>query len=216
MQQSELLDIVTNRFSEKFKSIAKVRVREFLGSEMKDDKPTIVITFLGLEEVANHHNMNEKIQVVTTDEKGSKVEYLTRPPSMFELSFIVTPYFRTYSDSLKIIGSIVQLVKDDNTINSEGLDWLGNNNRGILINPIQGMNIEKQIQLFNLIRTEYRPSLFYKVEVGIDSGLKENFRRVEERIITADPKKPPETEFTPEKLEEVDRKRKFLKSNMKK
>lgn len=209
MDQTELLDIITTRFSEKFKSISKVRVREFLGSEMKDDKPTIVITFLGLEELSSHHNMSEKIQVVDTDEKGNKVQYLTRPPSMFEISYIVTPYFKTYSDSLKIIGSIVQLVKDDNTINSKGLDWVGNNNRGILIEPIAGMNIEKQIQLFNLIRTEYRPSLFYKLEVGIDSGIKEGFKRVEQRIINADPKKPEEREFTKEKRAELKRQRKY-------
>lgn len=215
MQQTELLDIVTNRFSEKFKSIAKVRVREFLGSEMKDDKPTIVITFLGLEEVQNHHNMSEKIQIVTTDKNGNKVEYLTRPPSMFELSFIVTPYFKTYSDSLKIIGSIAQLVKDDNTINTEGLDWVGNNNRDILITPVQGMSIEKQIQLFNMIRTEYRPSLFYKIEIGLDSGLRENFKRVEERIITADPKKPEDKEFIPPKQEYVKKRREDLKKSNK-
>jgi hypothetical protein len=177
MSQSEIMHIVTTRFADKFNKIAKVKIRDFLDDYKKEEQPTIVVTFLGLEEIRNYRNLHEKVQVL--DE--GKPEYMTLPPSMFELTYIVTPYFKTYADSLKIIGSIVQVIKDDCFISVEGNDWLGNDNKNIPIEPLGGMSIEKQMQIFNLIRTEYRPSLFYKMTIGINSNLKESFTRVEER-----------------------------------
>ena len=185
MSQAEIMHVITTKFADKFKKIAKVKIRDFLDDYKKEEQPTIVVTFLGLEEMKSHHNMFEKVQV----RESGKSEYMTLPPSMFELFYIVTPYFKTYTDSLKIMGSLVQLVKDDSFIGVENYDWIGNNKRDILIEPLSGMSVEKQMQMFNMIRTEYRPSLFYKMIVGVNSNLQESFTRVEERKFDVSRKK---------------------------
>ena len=77
-------------------------------------------------------------------------------------------------------------MKDDNQINVGEYDWLDNNKKPIIISPIPGMGLEKQMHIFNMLKTDYRPSLFYQFTVGINSDKKDIFRRVEERKITAE------------------------------
>jgi hypothetical protein len=112
-------------------------------------------------------------------------EYLTEPSTLLNTTVMVTPYFKTYSDTLKILGAIAKLIKDDNLIPVGELDWFENENRPIIISPMAGMNLEKQMQIFSMLRSDYRPSLFYQFTVGIESGKKEIFRRVKERKFTA-------------------------------
>jgi hypothetical protein len=189
MDQSNVLHEVINQFAQKFTKLAKVKIRDPVNIQDKEDKPQIMLTVLGMEEIVLR-NMNEKIQRKGRDDKGNIIEYFTPPATLFNISVMVTPYFKTYSDTLKIIGAIAKLVKDDSRIPvGEGCDWLENNNKPIQITPVPGMGLEKQMQIFNMLKTDYRPSLFYQFTVGIDSDKKDVFRRVKERKFAAEIKK---------------------------
>jgi hypothetical protein len=188
MEQSDIIQESINRFADKLKKIANTKIMDPIEHQSKDDQPVIMITVLGMEEVVVG-NMNERFQIKDKDEKGNVVEFLMPPASHFNISVMVTPYFKTYSDTLKIIGLISRLFKDDNQIPVDKFDWVSNEKNPIFIYPISGMTLEKQMQIFNMIRSDYRPSLFYQFTVGIDSSRKEIIRRVEERKITAFPKK---------------------------
>ena len=123
------------------------------------------------------------------DEKGNEFEYFLPPATMFNVTYMVTPYFKTYSDTLKILGCIARLIKDKNLIPVDAYDWVDNNKNPIIIYPVSGMSLDKQMQIFNLLKTDYRPSLFYQLSIGIDSVNKRGFKRVKERRITAIHKK---------------------------
>jgi hypothetical protein len=135
---------------------------------------------LGVEEIIDR-NMFEKIKLTGKDEDGNEIEYFVAQPSIFELTYMITPYFKTYSDSLKIIGSIIKLIKDDNLIPVEKYDWHENNKSPIIITSLPGYSIEKQMQFCSMLGFDYRPSMFYKMSVGINSDKKELFQRVKER-----------------------------------
>lgn len=188
MIQSDILQEVIQRFSQKFKDIAKVKILDSTDTPVKDDQPIILINVLGIEEVIIG-NMNQRIQRKGTDENGDQIEYFTSPPSMFNITVMVTPRFKTFDDTLKIIGGIVRLIKDDNEIPVGELDWLDNKGRPILVLPMPGMGLDKQMQIFSMLHLDYRPSLFYQFMVGIDSTKKDIFRRVEERNFNAVMKK---------------------------
>jgi hypothetical protein len=180
MEQADLIPEVTMKFAEKFKVLAEVKIKDTYNDQTKDDPTVIVITPLGVEELPMH-NKQEKIELQENDTDGNSVACLTAPPSMVKISYMVTPHFKTYNDSLRILGSIVKIVKDDNLIPVDGFDWLTNNNQPICIEPIEDMNIEKQMQIFSMLRMDYRPSLFYFLIVGVNSGIKDSYKRVKER-----------------------------------
>jgi hypothetical protein len=188
MEQSNILHETINQFAKKFEPLAKVKIRDPVNIQEKEDQPLIMITVLGMEEIVLR-NMNEKIQRKGEDEKGNQIEYFTAPASLFTLSVMVTPYFKTYADTMKIIGAIAKLMKDDNQLATGECDWLDNNKKPIIISPVPGMGLEKQMQIFNMLRTDYRPSLFYQFTVGINSDKKDIFRRVKERKFAAEVKK---------------------------
>lgn len=180
MEQSNIIQAVTAQFADKFNKLAKVKIKDPIDEQSKEDQPLILVTFLGLEEVFQN-NPYEKIQCKEEDKQGNVFEYYLPPASLFNLSYMITPYFKTYTDTLKILGSIVKLVKDAHQIPIEEYDWLDNNKMPAIIIPTPKMPIEKQMQIFSIMRLEYRPSLFYQVMVGINSDNKEGFRRVEAR-----------------------------------
>lgn len=188
MDQSNILQEAVNQFARKFKNLAKVKIRDPVDIKDKDDQPLIMITVLGMEEIVLR-NMNERIQRKDRDKKGNIIEYFTAPATLFTISVMVTPYFKTYADTLKIIGAIAKLMKDHNQIPVGEYDWLDNNNKPIFVTPVPGMGLEKQMQIFNMLKTDYRPSLFYQFTIGIDSDKKDIFRRVKERKFAAEVKK---------------------------
>jgi len=188
MEQSDIIQESINRFADKLKKIANTKIMDPIEHQSKDAQPVIIITVLGMEEVVLG-NMNERFQIKEKDEKGNEIEYLMPPASNFNISVMVTPYFKTYADTLKIIGLIARLFKDDNQIPVDKFDWVSNEKSPISIYPISGMTLEKQMQLFNMIRSDYRPSLFYQFTIGIDSSRKEIFKRVEERKFSSFQKK---------------------------
>jgi len=180
MEQSEIIFEITNRFADKFKELAKVKIKDSLEDKQAEGEPIIFITLVGIEEM-QIQNMTRKIQLKGLDKDGKEFEYFVKPASMFTLTYMVTPYFKTYADSLKTLGAIVKHVKDHGIIEVNDYDWIENDNNPVLITPLTGLNFEKQMQLCNMLHTEYWPSLFYQVMVGIDSGNKEQFSRVKER-----------------------------------
>jgi hypothetical protein len=188
MDQTEIIQDITTKFSEKLDKIAKTKVKEPNQENTKEDEPVILITLLGMEEliIGNPH---EESKITENDSEGFLVEYFTPKPSMFKLTYKVTPYFKTQADTLKVIGAIARLLKDEKEIPVDKFDWLENNKRPVLIEPLPGVNFEKQMQLFTMLKSEYRPSLFYQMAVGISSTKKDKFRRVQERKISTMMKK---------------------------
>jgi hypothetical protein len=180
MDQSDIIQETIVKFSDKFKPLANIKILDPVEKQVRDDNP---VTTLGIEEVVLG-NMNEKIQIKEKDANGNLVESLAAPASLFNISVMVTPYYKTYADTLKIIGAIARLMKDDNKIEVDRFDWIDNNKKPIIIYPISGMTLEKQMQIFSMLKSDYRPSLFYQFAIGIDSAKKEIFRRVEERKFT--------------------------------
>lgn len=184
MEQSDIFYEITSRFSEKFKKLTKVKIRENFEEEKKETEPTILITLLGIEELFNQ-NMNQKIQKKGADAKGNSIEYFVPPASEFRLTYMVTPYLKTYTDCLKILGAMVKTIKDDHLIPVDQMDWVENENYPVRIYPLPEMPIDKQMNLMGMLKLDYRPSLFYYLDVGIDSEQREIFGRVEERKISA-------------------------------
>ena len=182
MEQSDIIYEITNKFADKFKELSKVKIKDSYDDKQQEGEPVIFVSLVGIEEM-QIQNMNRKIQLKEKDDNGNETEYFVKPASMFTLTYMVTPYFKTYADSLKIIGSLVKIIKDDNLIQVDEYDWVENDNHPIIITPLTGMNFEKQMQLCNLLRTEYWPSLFYQLMVGVNSGKQELFTRVKERKI---------------------------------
>ncbi|MBN2737691.1 MAG: DUF4255 domain-containing protein [Spirochaetales bacterium] len=188
MDQSDIFQEAIQKFAQKFDDIAKVKIMDSPEAPVMDDQPTILINILGIEELILG-NMNERRKLKGVDENGEEYEYFTTPSSLFNISVIVTPRFKTFTDSLKILGGIVRLIKDNNQIPVGDLDWIDNNKRPILIMPVPGMGLEKQMQIFSMLGLDYRPSVFYQFVVGVDSIEKSVFKRVQERKFTAEHKK---------------------------
>lgn len=180
MNQSDIIEEAIKQFADKFKKLSEVKIKDPSEDSKKDDQPHIMISFLGMEE-APLNNMNEKIKCLEEDKDGNVNEYFLPPPTMFNLNFMVTPYFKTNNDTMKIMGAIAKLIKEENTIPVGEYDWLENNNMPIYIMPLPNMSMERQMQVFGTLRMEYRPSFFYQLTVGVNSDKKENFRRVEKR-----------------------------------
>lgn len=183
MEQSDIIYVITNKFADKFKSLSRVKIKDSYDNEKQGTEPVIFLTLVGIEEMFDQ-NMNRKIQKTGTDAQGKEYEFFIKPASHFTLTYMVTPYFKTYADSLKIVGAIVKIIKDDGVLSPGEHDWVENNNNPIYITPLTGMNFEKQMQLCNMLRTEYWPSLFYQILVGIDSSKEDVFTRVKERKIS--------------------------------
>jgi hypothetical protein len=183
VEQANIIEEVTRLFAEKFKAVAKVKVNDMSIGSM-DESPVVTITLLGIEQTVER-NMQEKIKLQGRDEQGNAIEYFVEPPSLFQLTFMVTPTYKSYHDSLKVIGLLARAVKDNNQIPIGEYDWHGNEGRPVYISSYPGFGLEKQIQFCNMIGQEYRPSLFYSMTIGINSANKEIFRRVKERKISA-------------------------------
>ncbi|MDY6968002.1 MAG: Pvc16 family protein [Spirochaetota bacterium] len=188
MEQSHIIERVTELFAEKLKKIDADENRFHIiiddDTEIYDDKqPALKIILLGIEE--NHsNNMFEKIKQSEIDEDGNLIEYFIQPATLINLRYMVAPYCSSRNTAYRMLGMIIKQIKDDNLIEIDEYDWIDNNMNPIKIENIQ-IDFEKQIQIFNLLRIDFKPSLFYQMTVGINSDKKEMFRRVEERKISA-------------------------------
>jgi hypothetical protein len=187
MEQVEVIDIVVEKFGEKLERLgngSKSKINVLIdGSETKTKKSQSIdihLVMLGLEENFSQ-NLCNRLQLEEVDENGDRIEFYVEPPTLIDIKFAVIPYCSSRIESSKILGNIIRLIKDDCFIDVSEFDWHENNGRPVQINNIPNMDLDKQIQMLNLLKMEYTPSLFYQVTVGINSEKKEIFRRVEER-----------------------------------
>ena len=88
MDQSNILQETINQFAQKFKKIAKVKIKDPVNNQGKEDQPLIMINVLGMEEIVLG-NMNERIQRKGKDNKGNIIEYFTAPATLFNISVMV-------------------------------------------------------------------------------------------------------------------------------
>ena len=184
MEQTNIIQEAARQFADKLKVLGEVRIQDHHENGKKEGQSLIDVTFLSIEEIVTK-NMMERVKC--QDRDGSDlIEFFVPTPSIFRLTFMVTPYFKTYNDTMKIMGEIIQILKDDNEIPVEKYDWVENNREPILILPVPDMDLKKQMEIFDFLKVDYRPSLFYQLMVGINSEKREIFKRVKERKVSAD------------------------------
>jgi len=184
VEQTNIIQEAARQFADKLKALGEVRIQDHHENGKKEGQSLIDVTFLSIEEIVTK-NMMERVKC--QDRDGSDlIEFFVPTPSIFRLTFMVTPYFKTYNDTMKIMGEIIQILKDDNEIPVEKYDWVENNREPILILPVPDMDLKKQMEIFDFLKVDYRPSLFYQLMVGINSEKREIFKRVKERKIAAD------------------------------
>lgn len=185
MEQTNIIQEATQRFADKLKKLGEVRIQDHHENGKKEGQSLIELTFLSIEEIVTK-NMMEKVKCQDRDSNNDLIEFFVPTPSTFRLTFMITPYFKTYNDTMKIMGEIIQIMKDDNEIPVEKYDWVENKREPIRILPVPDMDLKKQMEIFDFLKVDYRPSLFYQLMVGINSEKREIFKRVKERKISAD------------------------------
>ncbi|MCK4796034.1 MAG: hypothetical protein KAT05_01565 [Spirochaetes bacterium] len=189
MEQTDIIQKITDLFADKLKTLSNKKEKidtyiDDIGEEINKTNPIIKLVLLGIEEV-HSQNMVEKIKRKGVDQDGNEIEYFVNYPSLFNIKYMVTPYSLSKSKAYKILGMIIKLIRDDGDIDINGFDWDENNGNPIKIEKISNMDLDKQLQFFNLLKMEYSPSLFYQLKIGINSDKKEIFKRVEKREIYA-------------------------------
>ncbi len=185
MEQSNIVQETTRQFAEKLEKLGEVRIQDHYENGKKEGQSLIQVTFLCVEEIIRK-NMMEKVKLQDRDSDDNLIEYFVPVPSIFRLTFMITPYFKNCNDTMKIMGDIIQIMKDDNIIPVEKYDWVENDGEPIQILPVPEMDLKKQMEIFDYLKADYHPSLFYQLEVGINSEKREIFRRVKERKVSAD------------------------------
>lgn len=187
MKQVEIIDKVIEKFGDKLGQLDngnKPKINVFINeNEIKtsnSDSIDIHLVMLGIEENFSQ-NLCNRLQLEGVDENGDKIEFYVEPPTLIDIKFAIIPYCSSRIESGKMLGNIIRLIKDDGFIDVNGFDWHENDGRPVQINNTPGMDLDRQMQMFNLLKIEYTPSLFYQLTVGINSEKKEIFRRVEER-----------------------------------
>lgn len=185
MDQTNIIQLATQEFADKLKPLGEVRIQDHHENGKQEGQSLIQITFLCIEEVVIK-NMMERIKCQGRDDENNLIEYFVTTPSTLRLTFMVTPFFKTWSDTMKILGEIILALKDDNRIPVDKYDWVDNKGSPILIMPAPDMDMKRQMEVSDFLKMDYRPSLFYQLVVGINSEKKDIFKRVKERKITAD------------------------------
>jgi len=187
MKQELIIQKVTDEFSAKLSSLS---IDNGKISVFKDDIPENIdksliylrLLLIGLEH-DNSQNRNDKIQQKETDADGNLIEFYVDQPVIINLKYMVTPYCSSINDANGLLGVIIRFIKDEGYLNIEGFSWVNSNNKLLKIDISDEMDLDKQIRLFNLLKLDYKPSLFYQVKVGINSDKKDIFRRVEKKEI---------------------------------
>lgn len=187
MEQVEIIDKITEKFGSKLEQLnnggkpaIKISINKNEVTTGKSDSVNIHLVMLGIEENFSQ-NLCNKLQLKEVDKNGDTIEFYVDPPTLLDVKFVIAPYCSSRLEVGKVLGNIIRLIKDDGFIDVDGFDWHENNGRPAQINNTPGMDLDRQMQLFNLLKMEYTPSLFYQVTVGINSEKKDIFKRVEKR-----------------------------------
>ena len=143
----------------------------------------IVVSLYRLAE-SRLQNAVHQIQRRETDDEGNEFEYLTRPATLLELSVVVAALGADTLARAGLLGEVIRAVKDDPFTPVGGYDWAGNDGAPLLweLSP-PGVEVEEGVlAALGLPRNAAVPM---RTIVGIDSAVKEGFKRVEERRVTA-------------------------------
>ena len=192
MVQAHIIEQVTLSFAKKIEQLkGEVKSLEVVIDEGKEKSKTGKKVELMLLSVENLQGQNqfEKIQKKAKDQDGKEYNYLVDPPTYLNLRYMVAPSFASRLENFKVLGMITRLLKDDNKIDVGKYDWAGNKGNPIIIESENDMDLNKQMQIFNMLKIDFRPALFFHTSVGIESDKKEVFTRVEERIFDLKKKK---------------------------
>ena len=194
MEQSHIIQKVTELFSNKLESLSTAEEKYKVytdGAQFNNDDKTakLKLTLLGVE-YNYSKKLASKIQQKEEDKDGNIIEFLVDPPVIIDLKYMITPYCNNKDDEYKLLGKIVKLIKDHGCLDVEEYSWVSNNNKPIKIESISDMDFNKQMYVFNILKMDYNPSLFYQITVGINSENREIFRRVKKRKIDTFVKKP--------------------------
>ena len=148
-----------------------------------DSGAAIVVSLYRLAE-SRLQNAVHQIQRRETDDEGNEFEYLTRPATLLELSVVVAALGADTLARAGLLGEVIRAVKDDPFTPVGEYDWAGNDGAPLLweLSP-PGVEVEEGVlAALGLPRNGAVPM---RTIVGIDSAVKEGFKRVEERRVTA-------------------------------
>ncbi|MBN1699165.1 MAG: DUF4255 domain-containing protein [Spirochaetales bacterium] len=149
-------------------------------NKLREKFPLINVLLIGIEETGIQ-NRYDKIKMKGIDKNNHEIEYFMVPATMVNLTYMVTPYSDKHAETCRMMGALVKLFKDDYLIEVDGFDWVENEGNPVLIEASSPLPLPEQIRVFSAMNLDYRPSLFYRLRLGIDSGKQEVFRRVKER-----------------------------------
>lgn len=168
--------------------VAVLESADELAGATNDAGEGIVLSLYRLAE-SRQQNAVHRIQRRESDSEGNTVEYLTRPATLLELSVVVAALGADTFARVGLLGEVIRSVKDDPFSPVGVYDWAGNDGRPLLweLSP-SGVTVEEEV--LASLALPRASSVPVRTVVGIDSAVKEGFKRVEERRVTAFKKQP--------------------------
>ncbi|WP_018527168.1 hypothetical protein [Alkalispirochaeta alkalica] len=193
-RQSDVIGYALRAFSEKLVSGGREWAVEFASSldpgeitRLGEEKsPCLAVIPLGIREKPDQ-GAREQIVRRETDAEGREFEYYTRPATIMELSLVVYPLVKDLFARLGLVGEVVQTIHDDPFTPVGEYDWAGNQNEPLMwevVPPAPAWETR-----FPSSWGGSSIAIGVRTQIGIDSSVKERFRRVEARQMRAIKKK---------------------------
>jgi hypothetical protein len=180
MDQAYIIDEITELFAQKLKAISAEDIPfDVVTSDIEGNEGDrhIRIYVLGVEPVTTH-NVQERLRRKSIDEEGEEYEFFVDPPSMLRVWYMLVPFSQSMKESYRMLGLMIRHILDNGFIKVEECDWFGNEGDLVQIERSPDMNIDKQMQIFQQLKIDFRPALYYNLVVGINSGKTERIRYV--------------------------------------
>jgi hypothetical protein len=182
--QFEIIKHVSEGIATLIESIEKPeggsRYRALFEPVEKWEPGDILLRLIDIEPAAYHNSM-ERVQIKEEIEKGVFREYHVEKASLFNCIYMIKPCTGSPREDFVALGELVRLFKDNNRVEPGEFSWVGNRETPVIITQRQGLDMHTRIALAAGCGSYSSPALFYEVTVGIDSGKKEQFTRVDER-----------------------------------
>lgn len=148
--------------------------------------PCLAVIPLGVREKPDQ-GPREQVLRREIDAEGKEFEYYTRPATILELSLVVYPLVEDLFSRFGLVGEVVQTIHDNPFTPVGEYDWAGNQDEPLMWEVVSlGPAGEGQ---FPTSWGGPSVAIGVKTQIGIDSSVKERFRRVEARQMRAIKKK---------------------------
>lgn len=146
-----------------------------------------LVGFLGFREIRQHNKM-AKIQIKKFNAEGKEIEFLVKPPFMFEMKIAAVFDGSRPDERLTQLSSLLGFLKENNLLGPGEFDWAGNNGAAV---PVEVEPLDATYnELLPIAYRHLRPyALQMSVTVGLESTEPEGFTRVKERKFNALKKK---------------------------